>query len=200
MKIGGLQKLSLIDYPGKTAAVIFTQGCNFRCSYCHNPELVYPDRFSEPILFEYVYEFLKGKRGFLDGIVFSGGEPTLQDDLVDRIREIRSMGYAVKLDTNGSNPRVLAEVLPILDYVAMDIKAPVGDKYTRVCGMPIDEYDIFVSMLLIKASGVPHEFRTTFDKNLLIDADIVKIKSLSGGSKFNLQECLNLKKCPGRAI
>ncbi|MFA6320335.1 MAG: anaerobic ribonucleoside-triphosphate reductase activating protein [Candidatus Omnitrophota bacterium] len=197
MKIGGLQKLSLIDYPGKTCAVIFTQGCNFRCSYCHNPELVYPELFAEPISFEHTYEFLKAKSGLLDGVVFSGGEPTLHGDLIERIRDIRSLGYAVKLDTNGSNPDVLSEVLPCLDYVAMDIKAPMGNKYTSICGMSVDDYDIRVSMLLIKASGIQHEFRTTFDRKLLENTDIAKIKSLAGGSKFNLQECLSLKKYPG---
>ena len=190
MKIGGLRKLSLIDYPAKTCAVIFTQGCNFRCAYCHNPELIYPERFSEPIPFERVYQFLKEKQGFLDGVVFSGGEPTLQDDLIDRICEVRSLGYAVKLDTNGSSPDILAEALPLVDYVAMDIKAPIGDKYARVCCAPVDDYGIRASILLIKASGIRHEFRTTFDKTFLNNADIVKIKSLAGNSKFNLQECL----------
>ena len=187
MKIGGLQKLSLIDYPGKTCAVIFTQGCNFRCSYCHNPELVYPEFFAEPIPFEHVYEFLKTKAGLLDGVVFSGGEPTLQEDLIDRIQDVRSLGHAVKLDTNGSNPDILSVVLPYLDYVAMDIKAPIGDKYARVCGTPVDDYNIRVSIFLIKASGIRHEFRTTFYKRLLESADIIKIKNLIGKSRFTLQ-------------
>jgi len=189
MKIGGLQKISLIDYFGKTCAVIFTQGCNFRCPYCHNPELVYPEHFTESIPFERVYEFLKTRTGLLDGVVFSGGEPTLQEDLIDRIQDVRSLGYAIKLDTNGSNPDTLSEVLPYLDYVAMDIKAPMGDKYARVCGLPVDDYDIRVSMFLIKASKIKHEFRTTFDKDLLENADIIKIKNLIGKSKFNLQKC-----------
>lgn len=187
MKIGGFQKLSLIDYPGKTCAVIFTQGCNFRCVYCHNPELIYPELFSEPILFEEIYEFLKERRGLLDGVVFSGGEPTLQEDLVERINDICSLGYSVKLDTNGSKPDVLSEALRCLDYVAMDIKAPLGDKYSRICGVPINN-NIQWSVFLIKASGVKHEFRTTFDKELLENMDIIRIKELVGNSKFNLQK------------
>jgi pyruvate formate lyase activating enzyme len=135
-------------------------------------------------------EFLKGKRGLLDGIVFSGGEPTMQEDLIEKILEVRSLGYAVKLDTNGSNPKILSKVLPYLDYVAMDVKAPMGNDYANVCGVPVDDYAIRLSIILIKASGIQHEFRTTFDRNLLENADIVKIKSLIGGSKFNLQECL----------
>lgn len=193
MKIGGLQKLSLIDYPGKTCAVIFTQGCNFRCSYCHNPELVYHDLFCEPIPFESVLGFLKERQGLLDGVVFSGGEPTIQEDLTDRICEVRSLGYTVKLDTNGSNPDILALALPHLDYVAMDIKAPLGGEYARISGVLVDNSDICRSILLIKASQVQHEFRTTFDKKLLNDTDIIKIKNLIGNSKFNLQKCIDSK-------
>jgi len=190
MKVGGLQKFSLIDYPGKTCAVIFTQGCNLRCSYCHNPELVYPNLFTAAIPFEDVYTFLEGKRGLLDGVVFSGGEPTLNGDLVEKIRAVRSLGYAVKLDTNGTNPDALAEALPHLDFVAMDVKAPLGEPYTRVCGVAVDDYDIRRSMFLIKASGIPHEFRTTFDEQALNDTDIPNIKRLSGNSKFTLQKCV----------
>jgi len=196
MKIGGLQKASLIDYPGKTCAVIFTQGCNFRCVYCHNPELVYPGSFSDPIPFKYVHEFLKAKAGLLDGVVFSGGEPTVQSDIIEKIREVCSLGYAVKLDTNGSDPGVLASALPYLDYVAMDIKAPMGDKYARVCGVQVDYNDICKSIHLIKASGIRHEFRTTFDKNLLEDADIVMIRELAGRSKFSLQKMSKFRKIP----
>lgn len=161
MKIGGFVKSSLVDYPGKVAAVIFTQGCNFRCPYCHNPQLVFPELFTNEIPFESVWAFLKERRGLLDGVVFCGGEPTLQDDLSEIVRKVRSLGYVVKLDTNGSNPDVLAEVLPCLDYVAMDIKAPL-DKYSSVCGVAVDDHEIRRSMLLIRASGIAYEFRTTF--------------------------------------
>jgi pyruvate formate lyase activating enzyme len=161
MKIGGFVKSSLINYPGKVAAVIFTQGCNFRCPYCHNPKLVYPELFTDPIPWEEVFDFLKKRRDLLEGVVFCGGEPTLQEDLLESALKLRSLGYAVKLDTNGSNPDVLARVLPYLDYIAMDIKAPFGDAYRRACGTPVDDYEIRRSMLLIRASGLPYEFRTT---------------------------------------
>lgn len=191
MKIGGFQKLSLIDYPGKTCAVIFTQGCNFRCVYCHNPELVYPELFSKLIPFKEICEFLKERRGLLDGVVFSGGEPTLQEDLVEKINDIHSLGYAIKLDTNGSRPDVIADLLPLIEYIAMDIKAPIGEAYSRICGIEVDDYDICRSILLIKASGIRHEFRTTFDKKLLNDLDMEKIKSISGNSVFHLQDCVD---------
>jgi len=162
MKIGGFVKSSLVNYPGKVAAVIFTQGCNFRCPYCHNPQLVFPELFTDPVPFERIWSFLKERCGLLEGVVFCGGEPTLQDDLPEIIRKVCSLGYAVKLDTNGSNPDVLAEVLPYIDYIAMDIKAPFGDAYARVCGVTMDDYEIRRSMLLIRAAGLPYEFRTTF--------------------------------------
>lgn len=187
MRIGGLQKLSLIDYPGRTCAVLFTQGCNFRCPYCHNPELVYPHLFAEPISFEKVRAFLKERRGLLEGVVFSGGEPTLQEDLLEVMQAVRALGYAVKLDTNGSRPDVLAEVLGAADYVAMDIKAPLP-VYPRVSGVTVDTYDIARSIFLIQSSGVRHEFRTTFDRSLLSDEDIVRIQDIIGRSRFSLQK------------
>lgn len=193
MRIGGFLKFSLIDYPGRIAAVIFTQGCNFRCPYCHNPELVYPERFTEPIPFEDVLDFLKQRRGLLDGVVFCGGEPTLQEDLPEKIIEIRSLGYAVKLDTNGGRPEVLAEVLPHVDYVAMDIKAPFGDAYGRVCGVAVNDYEIRTSMLLIRAAGVEYEFRTTTHPKLMPIDEVEKIRRVLGrGEKYVVQEAVEL--------
>ncbi|MFA5346109.1 MAG: anaerobic ribonucleoside-triphosphate reductase activating protein [Candidatus Omnitrophota bacterium] len=180
MKIGGFVKFSLIDYPGKVAAVIFTQGCNFRCPYCHNPQLVYPELFTDPVSFESIFDFLKERRGLLDGVVFCGGEPTLQEDLLEIICKVRSLGYAVKLDTNGSNPDILAKVLPYIDYAAMDIKAPFGDAYARVCGVTINDYEIRRSMLLIRAAGLAYEFRTTFDLKSISIEGIGKIKKMLG--------------------
>jgi len=180
MKIGGFVKSSLVDYPGKVAAVIFTQGCNFRCAYCHNRRLVYPELFGEEIVFEEIFSFLEKRRSLLDGVVFCGGEPTLQDDLCEKILKVRSLGYAVKLDTNGSRPEILAEALPLLDYLAMDIKAPFGPGYSRVCGVEVDEWEISRSMLLIRASGVNYEFRTTVDPRFLSADDIVSIRAMLG--------------------
>ena len=176
MKIGGFVRSSLVNYPGKVAAVIFTQGCNFRCPYCHNPQLVYPELFTEPVPFEHVWDFLKERCGLLEGVVFCGGEPTLQEDLLETICKVRSLGYAIKLDTNGSNPDVLAEVMPYIDYIAMDIKAPFGDMYARVCGVTMNDYEIRRSMLLIRAAGLPYEFRTTFHSEFMPIEEAEKIR------------------------
>lgn len=193
MKIGGFVKSSLVDYPGKVAAVIFTQGCNFRCPYCHNPQLVFPELFASAIHFEYVWEFLKERRGLLEGVVFSGGEPTLQDDLPEIIHKVRSLGYAIKLDTNGSNSDVLAEVLPYLDYVAMDIKAPL-DQYSSVCGVAVDDYEIRRSMLLIRAVGISYEFRTTFHPEYMpIDKKEKICRALGRDEKYVVQSARSFR-------
>jgi pyruvate formate lyase activating enzyme len=180
MKIGGFVKSSLVDYPGKVAAVIFTQGCNFRCSYCHNPQLVYPKLFTEMVPFECIWDFLKKRRGLIEGVVFSGGEPTLQEDLLDIACKVRNLGYAIKLDTNGSKPDVLAGILPYIDYIAMDIKAPFGRDYSRVCGVDVDDYEVRRSMLLIRAAGISYEFRTTFYSQLISTIYIDKIRKVLG--------------------
>lgn len=164
MNIGGFIKVSLIDYPGKVSSVIFTQGCNFRCYYCHNPELVYPELFGKPIELTEIFGFLRRRKGLIDGVVFSGGEPTLQKDLVEVVLEVKKMGYFVKIDTNGSNPEVLEKVLPFADYVAMDIKAPLEEVlYQQVCKVRIDISKIRKSMELLRKSNKKYEFRTTFD-------------------------------------
>jgi pyruvate formate lyase activating enzyme len=180
MRIGGFVKFSLINYPGKAAAVIFTQGCNFRCPYCHNPGLVYPELFTKQLPFEEVLDFLKQRQGLLEGVVFCGGEPTLQEDLLEAVFKVRSLGYAVKLDTNGSKPDVLAEVLPYLDYVAMDIKAPFGNEYARASGVIVDDYEIRRSMLLIRAAGLLYEFRTTVHPRFMPVEEKGKIREILG--------------------
>ena len=135
MMISGLVKQSLIDYPGEIAAVLFTQGCSFRCPFCHNPQLL--NKTGNGLIdTEQVIEFLKERIGFLDGVVITGGEPTLQKDLLDLIRQIKSIGYKVKLDTNGSDSEMIKQLLDrrLVDCVAMDIKAPLEfNKYLRVC-------------------------------------------------------------------
>lgn len=178
MRIGGFVKFSLINYPGKAAAVIFTQGCNFRCPYCHNFGLVYPELFTEQIPFEEVLDFLKQRQGLLEGVVFCGGEPTLQEDLLEAVFKVRSLGYAVKLDTNGSKPDVLAQVLPYLDYAAMDIKAPFGDAYNCASGVSVDDYEIRRSMLLIRAAGLPYEFRTTVHPRFMPVEEVGRIRKI----------------------
>ncbi|SMB96424.1 pyruvate formate lyase activating enzyme [Thermanaeromonas toyohensis ToBE] len=133
MIIGGLLKTSFSEYPGKVAAVVFTMGCNFRCPWCHNPGLVDPMRYVHEVPVRDVLQFLEGRRKFLDAVVVSGGEPTLQADILSFLRELKSMGYAVKLDTNGSRPDVLEKLLGegLADCVAVDYKVPFG-LYRRV--------------------------------------------------------------------
>ena len=120
MKIGGFMKQSFVDFPATIAAVIFTSGCNLNCWYCHNRQLI--DGTQEEYTLEEILAFLESRKGFIDGVVISGGEPTLQPDLLDVILELKARGFKVKLDTNGTNPQVLRQVLPHLDYVAMDVK------------------------------------------------------------------------------
>ena len=195
MIIGGLQRFSLIDYPGKISAIVFTRGCNFRCPYCHNPELVDPQRYAEPWQEEEFWAFLQSRTQKLDAVVVTGGEPTLQEDLQPFLEKIRKMGFLIKLDTNGSNPDVLKDLLSanLVDYIAMDIKAPL-EKYSEVAKVPIDKTDIEKSIELIKQSTVDHEFRTTIAKNVLSKEDVVNIaKMLQGEKLYILQRCVPTK-------
>lgn len=175
MVIGGIQKQSLIDYPGKMATVVFTKGCNLRCRYCHNPQLVLPDLMakSDPISEEVLFAFLNKRLHWLDGVVVTGGEPTIHDDLPMFIEKIASIGFSVKLDTNGTNPDMLKYLLKekrSVDFVAMDIKAPLEfSAYKTVVG-PRFSNDLMAKIVdsvnIIKESGVEHQFRTTLDKSI----------------------------------
>ena len=162
MKIGGLQKTSLIDFPDKVSAVVFLQGCNFRCPFCHNPELVIGSRFAKPMDEAEFFAFLDKRKRQLDGIVVSGGEPTVHADLPEFLRKIRSYGYAIKIDTNGSNPAMLREMLDgkLLDFVAMDLKGD-PDHYEDYCGAKIPGDAVRESIRMIMQCGLPYEFRTT---------------------------------------
>ncbi|MFZ2070186.1 MAG: anaerobic ribonucleoside-triphosphate reductase activating protein [Halobacteriota archaeon] len=186
MKIGGFQRFSVIDYPGKLCAIVFTQGCNFRCPYCHNPELVYPELFSKPIPEEDLFAFLKTRQGKLDAVVITGGEPTQQPDLIDFISKIKADDYLVKLDTNGSKPEVIRELIELrmVDYFAMDVKAPLA-RYAEIVSSSsnADPARIRASIELIKHSGIDYEFRTTVVKAQLDKADILEIGKLIQGSK-----------------
>lgn len=183
MKIGGIQKFSTVDYPGYPCASIFTIGCNMRCGYCHNPELVLPEQFTDSIPPEDILLFLEKRKGVLAAVTISGGEPTEQADLVDFIRDIKAMGYLVKLDTNGTRPHVLQELLAdnLIDYVAMDIKGPL-EKYVAIAARPIDIAAIEQSITLIKAMP-GHEFRTTIVRSQLEVNDFEKIGKLVNGAK-----------------
>jgi pyruvate formate lyase activating enzyme len=190
--IGGMQPFSLSDFPGRAAAIVFTQGCNFRCPFCHNASL-WPTVPSKPpaTTAKQVLSFLAGRRGLLGGVVITGGEPTLQADLAAFLYEVKALGLTVKLDTNGSRPDVVAGLLSdsLVDYVAMDVKAPM-EKYPLLCGFPVDKGAIRRSMDLIAKSGVPHHFRTTFFEALLSETDIDAIKALlPAHSLFIRQPC-----------
>ncbi|MDR1168816.1 MAG: anaerobic ribonucleoside-triphosphate reductase activating protein [Heliobacteriaceae bacterium] len=186
--IGGLQRSSLLDYPGKISAIIFTLGCNFRCGYCHNPELT---TLSAPkISTQECFEFLKTRQGKLDGVVITGGEPCLQSGLIDFIREIKSFGFLVKLDTNGSFPDVIEELIEkkLIDYIAMDVKAPLY-KYPLIVNSPVDTEKIKQSIRLILNSGIDYEFRTTAVKSQLSFKDFEQTgKLIKGAKKYYLQK------------
>ena len=159
MKLGGLQKTTTLDFPGKISAVVFTQGCNFLCPYCHNPDLVFCRQ--EPLVFAEVLAFLTRRRNVLEGVVISGGEPTLQEGLFRFCATLKGLGYAVKLDTNGSRPEVLCRLLQanLLDYVAMDVKAAPEEYPAELCSKKHIGKDIARSMALLESSQIAHEFR-----------------------------------------
>jgi pyruvate formate lyase activating enzyme len=188
MKIGGLQKLSLIDYPGVPAAVIFTQSCNMTCPYCHNPQLVHPHLFETSISDEEIFNFLKKRQKLLKGVVITGGEPTLQKDLAEFITKIKNLNFFVKLDTNGANPEVLTDLIDknLLDFIAMDIKSP-ENKYSLFLKGDLDM--IKKSFNIIQSSGIPHLFRTTYDTSILNEIDLATIKTSTATSMHVIQEC-----------
>lgn len=189
MTIGGLNKLSLSDYPGHSAAVVFTQGCNYRCPFCHNGALI-AAQGDLRIDGAEVLAFLRQRAGLLDAVVVSGGEPTLQPDLAQFLERVRELGLKTAIETNGSRPDVLAELLRqgLLDFVAMDIKAPPG-KYPLLSGVPAASDEVLRSAILVAESGVPHQFRTTWVKALLSAEDIEMIRGiLPAGSDYRVQE------------
>jgi pyruvate formate lyase activating enzyme len=189
MKIGGYQKRSLVDFPGKAAAVVYTQGCNWRCPYCHIRSLVIPARFQPATPESDIIELLEQSRGIIEGVVITGGEPTVQIGLASFLRRVRSMGYLVKLDTNGSRPAILAGLFNegLLDYVALDVKGPLSC-YSRFTGRNVDPGMIELSIELVRTSGVPYELRTTIVGGLHDIRDIQAIAPLvSGSARYALQ-------------
>ena len=185
MNICGLQKLSMVDYPGKLAATVFTGGCNLRCPFCHNALLVTRLSESPRLDTEEVLRFLKSRRGLLDAVVLSGGEPLLQSDAADFLAAVKDMGYLVKLDTNGCYPKALWDILNrnLVDYVAMDIKNS-KEKYAVTVGIPgLDITGVEESIHLIRQSGVDYEFRTTAVRQLHTAEDFAAIGRWLQGSK-----------------
>ena len=192
MKIFGLDKFSLLDYPGKISSIIFLSGCNMNCSYCYNSDLI---RSSESnYTEEEVFDFLKSRVGKIDGVVITGGEPTINDDLIEFIKKIKKLGFLIKLDTNGSNPEMLKELINnnILDYVAMDIKNSLN-KYKSVVNVNLDINNIIESINIIKSSDIDHEFRTTV-YNIHEENDLIEIAKLVSPSKYFLQEFMKTDK------
>ena len=190
MIINGFEKLSLVDYPGFTAATVFTGTCNMRCPFCHNAILVI-DSAHQPIVEEqYVLDYLVKRKGIIDGLCITGGEPTLQKDLTQFIAKCKDTGVKIKLDSNGTNPETLKELIDknLLDYVAMDIKN-CKEKYSITANAKIDLTHIQESIDILESSGIDHEFRTTLVKEFHTLADIEKIAQwLDGTNKYYLQK------------
>ena len=190
MKIQGLEKLSLVDYDGYAACTVFLAGCNLRCPYCHNAALVtagIPEAISE----EDFFLFLEKRRGLLDAVCISGGEPTLRAELPDFCRRIKALGYRVKLDTNGTSPRVLASLVRdgLIDYVAMDIKTPLCDYPSLLSADEDDPAHIGESIAFLLSSSIPFEFRTTLVDEMVSDEDILRIgDQLRGAPLLFLQK------------
>lgn len=187
MRIAGFQKLTLLDFPGKVSCILFTQGCNFKCPYCQNSGLIGHEN-DELIDEEEIFSYLNKRKGVIDGVVISGGEPTVQCDLVRFIRRVKDLGFLVKLDTNGSNPDMLEELLKdnLLDYVAMDIKNPLA-LYKEVAGISPKVDKLKRSIELLKNCSIDHEFRTTIIRNIHDIDKISEICNYVDGNKMYLQ-------------
>lgn len=194
MIFGGLEKFTLIDYPGKTASMVYTIGCNFRCPYCHNPELVEESvekTFSE----DEIFKFLDNRKGLLDGVVITGGEPTIHKDLPAFIKKLKKRGFLVKLDSNGTNPEMLSKLIKakLVDYIAMDIKSPLA-KYSKTVAHPVDTGAIRRSIKLLMKSSIPYEFRTTLVKALVTPEDLEEIgREIKGATRYYLQKFIPIK-------
>ena len=190
MKICGLQKMTLLDFPGKVACTVFTGGCNLRCPFCHNALLVTELDEAEEIGEEQVFELLQKRKGILDGVAITGGEPLLQKDIVPFIEKIKDMGYAVKLDHNGTRPDLLRELIDrkLVEYVAVDVKN-CKEKYGETSGVPgLDLKPIEETVSLLLSGGVPYEFRTTVVSEFHTPEDIGKIGQwIAGADHYFLQ-------------
>ncbi len=186
MVLGGIQKNSFIDFPGKISAVLFFSGCNFRCPYCHNPELV-KNQSACPVFTdeEWILQFLKKRKGFLDGVVISGGEPTIHHGLFKLCRKLKALGYPIKLDTNGSRPEVIRRLIVegLVDYIAMDIKTDL-DHYCSVVHPRFNPKTLLESIQIIMDSGIGYEFRTTCTRPLVNENVIGCISRMIEGSRL----------------
>ena len=188
MLLSGIQPFTLIDYPGKTACIVFTGGCNFRCGYCHNPEFVLPERLAElkgsfipPDAF---FNFLRTRQGLLDGVVVSGGEPTMMPDLLTFLGHIKFLGFSVKLDTNGNRPDIVKEAIArgLIDYVAMDFKTSLAE-YQTLVGNRADPKKIAESVQILKSGIIEYEFRSTLIKQVHPEETISQMQAELAGAK-----------------
>jgi len=183
--VGGLQPLTMIDFPGRLASVIFTQGCNLRCRFCYNRTLL-GDKAAAPLTWESVIAFLRDRQGFIEGVVFSGGEPCLQPGILDALREIRELGFDAALHTNGFFPDIVEQALRerLLQFIAVDFKAPFA-KYQQITRQPVDQpaYERLAEMLV--SSGIKHEYRTTVHPGLLSDSDVMQMADWLGEKKIS---------------
>ncbi len=190
LRIGGFTPFTTTDYPGQLATVVFCQGCPWRCTYCHNPHLL-PADGPESHAWPDILRFLEGRRGLLDAVVFSGGEPTLQGGLADAMREAKAMGFLIGLHSAGMYPQRLARVLPLVDWIGLDVKAP-SDAYPRITGTPGSGEAVFESLRLILEAGVDYELRCTWHPNLLPAADLATLGgelTALGANRLVVQEC-----------
>ncbi|MCM8818163.1 MAG: anaerobic ribonucleoside-triphosphate reductase activating protein [Candidatus Omnitrophica bacterium] len=195
MKIGAIQKTSLLEFPGLISCIVFTQGCNFRCHYCHNPELVLPEKFETTIVEEEFFDFLDRRKKYLEGVCITGGEPSIQLDIIDFINEIKKRGFKVKFDTNGSNPDIIEKLLKekLIDYISIDLKGPF-EKYEEIIGVKVDIEKIKKSIDLIKDFSIDYEFRTTVVKKQILIEDFEEIgKQIKGAKKYYLQKFIPSK-------
>ena len=200
MVLSGLQKLTLLDFPGRIAATVFTRGCNMRCPFCHNASLV--TGVSDIIPEEEFFSFLQSRLGRLGGVCVSGGEPTLNADLPDFIKRIKDMGFEVKLDTNGTSPDMLECLIDdgLVDYVAMDIKSS-EKRYSDVAGRPIDFEKVKRSIEILLSDKIDYEFRTTVAKPLFSQGDFTEIgRMIKGAKRYYLQGFLDSGDIVGQGI
>lgn len=194
MIFGGFEKCTLVDYPGKVACMVYTIGCNFRCPYCHNPELV--DETVETTYNETaILDFLDTRKGLLDGVVITGGEPTMHEELPAFARRLKEKGFLIKLDTNGTNPEMLRRGIDEgwVDYVAMDMKSPL-ETYSQTVARAVDVEAIRESISILLASPIEYEFRTTIVKSLLSCEDLKRIgEAIRGAKSYYLQKFVPTK-------
>jgi pyruvate formate lyase activating enzyme len=197
MYIKGFIESSLIEWPGKISSIIFTAGCNFKCPFCHNPELVNLNKNDEDFIpEEFILKKLESKKKWIDGLVITGGEPTLQDDLIDFIKKVKSLGILVKLETNGSNPETIKKILDekLADYVAMDIKTSLSSKkYNEAVGIKISLENILDTIDILMNSKIDYEFRTTLVPGIVEKEDIISIaEKIQDAKKWILQNFRNI--------